>query len=939
MCGIAGRIYKRDFVAGPEVRKEELREMLSSVECETGSVDEFLNRTWKYKSNINFLRYFKDEAERKYIDLLCEDINKLTDKWGDKIKLIDRQKYPQLVVEKYREYERLLDVHWFLYHEIKGWYLQIEDLVGRGVSELADSSIVFYKDLVSVINAIDNKLEVRGRDSFGICIQIFLQNFREGIENFVSEDGSELIYFEVCADFQVLSFVFKTANRVGALGENCSKVRELIRRNDLFKKVIRQDRPEWATIVAHTRWASVGAVNISNCHPISNSDGTERLTHPLIWGSMNGDIYNYKEVISKKGISFDLSIDEKYTTDCRALPISLTGIDLGSVDEVKDVFNTYEGSFAVAVQGTDNPGKIILSNSGSQGLYIGFSYDSVMFASDVYGLIETCEYFFPIKSGQILSISYYSPTYNDTLKLEINSLADSPVVFLKTDDLRTTDITTRDINRKNYRHFLEKEIMETKDIVEKTLLKYLQPANLTGSMVFHNAIICSENEVPRHILEKLKSNEIKEIIITGMGTCYTAATAIALYMRKMLRKYLPCILVESHIASEGSGFYLKAEMSDILVIVIAQSGTTVDTNVYVQMAKERGANSIAIANKREGDITFVVDGTLYIGSGRDIEIAVPSTKTYTAQVILGYILTLYLCCKLDQSFEANVALGEEIGSLRNAALIVDETFEYLDRKDVFGKVYEYPLKHSSWYVAYDDSPNSVCGMEIRIKYSEGCYQSLPHLDVDDLLKLEVKNAFITYISSGISEDVEDAIVRLAEGNNRLIVIVPFERLSERLAELNQKGDISFINIPNVEPDFSFIPTAIAGQLASYHAAVALDGRKHYFHDIRESIRIPDKVGKWWKDLSESLKCGEFDQGFSVCQFEHLNNIYADFERTCFKRGCEEELKLVNYLTELYRFSRRPIDTIKHQAKTITVGAVRQMLHTQNDSDYDTLKRE
>ena len=68
------------------------------------------------------------------------------------------------------------------------------------------------------------------------------------------------------------------------------------------------------------------------------------------------------------------------------------------------------------------------------------------------------------------------------------------------------------------------------------------------------------------------------------------------------------------------------------------------------MAKERGAFSLAIANKREGDVTFLVDGTLYIGSGRDIEIAVASTKTYTAQDILGYILTLYLCAKSKKSY-------------------------------------------------------------------------------------------------------------------------------------------------------------------------------------------------------------------------------------------------------------------------------------------------
>ena len=101
-------------------------------------------------------------------------------------------------------------------------------------------------------------------------------------------------------------------------------------------------------------------------------------------------------------------------------------------------------------------------------------------------------------------------------------------------------------------------------------------------------------------------------------------------------------------------------MQDTLVIVIAQSGTTVDTNVYVQKAKERGAMSLAIANKREGDVTFIVDGTLYIGDGRDIEIAVPSTKTYTAQVILGYILTLAFTTSIAEKQEDKELLLKDL---------------------------------------------------------------------------------------------------------------------------------------------------------------------------------------------------------------------------------------------------------------------------------------
>ena len=74
---------------------------------------------------------------------------------------------------------------------------------------------------------------------------------------------------------------------------------------------------------------------------------------------------------------------------------------------------------------------------------------------------------------------------------------------------------------------------------------------------------------------------------------------------------------------------------------MAQSGTTIDTNIYVKLSKNRGAKTLSIVNKRDGDVTFLVDSSIYLGNGRDIEIAVPSTKTFNAHIVTGYLLTLF----------------------------------------------------------------------------------------------------------------------------------------------------------------------------------------------------------------------------------------------------------------------------------------------------------
>ena len=152
-----------------------------------------------------------------------------------------------------------------------------------------------------------------------------------------------------------------------------------------------------------------------------------------------------------------------------------------------------------------------------------------------------------------------------------------------------------------------------------------------------------DNNYPKKIINRLENDKIKNIIITGMGSCYTAAVGISKYLSKLLihnRKF--GIKVQATVASEGSGFYLSKNMTDTIVVIVAQSGTTIDTNVYAKLAKIRGAYTIAIANKRDGDITYIVENCLYLGNGRDVELSVPSTKTYTCHLFLGFIFELSL---------------------------------------------------------------------------------------------------------------------------------------------------------------------------------------------------------------------------------------------------------------------------------------------------------
>ena len=116
-----------------------------------------------------------------------------------------------------------------------------------------------------------------------------------------------------------------------------------------------------------------------------------------------------------------------------------------------------------------------------------------MFASDVYGLIESCRYFFPVKSGSILSISNDYPIYCDEFELEIKRLNNEKNYLILKNELKTTNITTRDIDKGTYKHFLEKEIRETEDIVLRTILGYLHNSNVTVNCT--GVIGTSNNEI------------------------------------------------------------------------------------------------------------------------------------------------------------------------------------------------------------------------------------------------------------------------------------------------------------------------------------------------------------------------------------------------------------------------------------------------------------
>ena len=119
-------------------------------------------------------------------------------------------------------------------------------------------------------------------------------------------------------------------------------------------------------------------------------------------------------------------------------------------------------------------------------------------------------------------------------------------------------------------------------------------------------------------------------------------------------------------ATELSGFGLRDDLTDTLVVAISQCGTTTDTNRTVDLVRARGATVVAIVNRRNSDLVDKSDGVLYTSDGRDVEMSVASTKAFYAQVAAGYLLAIALAAELGVTTPRSASLLAALRTLPDA---------------------------------------------------------------------------------------------------------------------------------------------------------------------------------------------------------------------------------------------------------------------------------
>ena len=346
--------------------------------------------------------------------------------------------------------------------------------------------------------------------------------------------------------------------------------------------------------------------------------------------------------------------------------------------------NACEGSLAIVMQHPHHPRTLFIGQKGSgQSLFVGKVKDGFILASEVYGLASRTRSSYALsgtdKGGTSVILSADS---GDHEQFNGRFLDDGSRFRLEPEPIY---IHSRDIYRGSYDYYFEKEIHQSASSVRKTIKgKYRKDH---GKIQF---VTEGSGSFGRLVSRFRDPNRppVRRIMVMGQGTASVAADGVAHLVRRALARSR--IVVGSCKASEMSGFLSEQPLNDMLVIAISQSGTTTDTNRTVDVAGSKGAWVHAVVNRRNSPLVSKAHSYSYTSDGRDVEMAVASTKAFYSQIAAGKLIALLLATELKTLTD-----GEIFQEMEDLERLPADIEWVLDQEDSIREVAEQKLG-SGW---------------------------------------------------------------------------------------------------------------------------------------------------------------------------------------------------------------------------------------------------
>ena len=520
--------------------------------------------------------------------------------------------------------------------------------------------------------------------------------------------------------------------------------------------------------IGHTRWATHGEPSDTNSHPHIGSKNKIAVVH-------NGIIENYKTVkehLEHSGVKFASQTDSEVIAQYAEHHYSG---DL--LDTVIHTVNAMEGSYALGVMCVDEP-DILIAIKKDNPLIIGVSDNGNFIASDVPAVLKHTNKVYYLNDKEIAVLRKNSIQFFNIDKEPIEK------------KVETITWNLDSAEKGGYPHFMLKEIMEQPKVLRETINSALNTY--------------------KSVIDKLDISKFTKIIITACGSAYNAGVTGKYVFERLCR--FPS--VETELASEFR--YRDAVINDkTLVILISQSGETADTIAAMREAKSKGAVTLSIVNVVGSTIAKEADYCMFTAAGP--EIAVATTKAFSAQLVLLYVLAIWFAVKLGKlSKEEEQKLMAEINALpektEHILKQIDSIQKYASTSVVYKSIF-FIGRNIDYAISLE---GSLKLKEISYIHSEAyAGGELKHgtisLIEEDTLVVALSNCASLY--GKIMSNVEQVISRGAKV--LLIGSCPADNLK---ADKNLEDKLYVIDLPKCTDLFSPSLSVIVLQLFAYYVA-------------------------------------------------------------------------------------------------------------------------
>jgi len=408
---------------------------------------------------------------------------------------------------------------------------------------------------------------------------------------------------------------------------------------NLEKMLVEEGLPPSTIGIGHTRWATHGGPTDRNAHPHVSADGTVAVIH-------NGIIENFAPLraeIEATGIEFSSETDTEVVAHLLAAVYRDTPAGPDRLAEaMRVVSRRLEGAFTLVATHTAEPDRLVASRRNSP-LVVGVGDGEYFLGSDVAAFIGYTRTALDVEEDQVVLL-------DRTSGVTVTGFDGSAVE----PTTRTVDWDAAAAEKGGYPWFMLKEIAEQPQAIADTLLGRLGDA---GELVL-DEVRLSDQEL----------RDVDKVFVVACGTAYHAGL-----IAKYAIEHWTRIPVEVELASE---FRYRDPVLDrsTLVVVISQSGETMDTLMALRHAKEQKARVLAICNANGSTIPRESDAVLYTHAGP--EVAVASTKGFLTQVVACYLVGAFLAQVRGVKYADEVAAIVE--DLRQLPAAVSRVLEQME---------------------------------------------------------------------------------------------------------------------------------------------------------------------------------------------------------------------------------------------------------------------